>query len=792
MNQFSDFLRSHPDYTVRHRLLKGAIPIGKCLLCLLLLNGLVWGQDLDKLVGDARIPWHITADELNFDETNQVYIASGNVVIAQMEKKIVADQVVFDHKQMTAQASGHVIMTIGKDVIAADKLEIDLNTEQGSLQNGSLFLHKENFHIRGNQISRTGPDRYQIDKASLTTCDGETPAWKITGRNLNITIEGYGYAQHAVFWIKNVPILYTPFIAFPVKSKRQTGLLPPQMGTSSRKGFHYNQPLFWAINDHSDATFYNHYMQERGNKFGAELRYIAGPQTRGTLMLNYLEDDKVDDGEGDNSDDWGYDDSLDETTTTDDDFLRPNHERYWFRMKHDQYLPWGFSAKLDLDVVSDQDYLKEFKSGYSGYNEGDNYFNAEFSRDLDDYNDPIRLNRLNISRNWSRLNLNAEFRWYDNVIKRQLEDRDTTVQRLPFIRLDAPKKRLGKSWFYTSMRNEYTYFYRQDTDTSNSVLEDHRLDIFPRIFLPLDWKNYLTLEPSVGYRATGWQVTAYEEPPTDQDDNDSYFRQLPDYQLDLTTEFYRIFTAQGESIDRVKHSVKPRIVYSYVPEEDQTELPKFDSIDRIEKENKLTYSLTNLVTLRSSHKPKNPNTKAAELPEYHYHQALRLFLEQSYDFNEAAEDNPAEWQNTETQEPFSPVYGRLEFTPEKYVSILADGEWSPYKDALISHSVAAKLSDQRGDQLNLEYRYKDDLDNIDQEGLESFYAKLNLVVNDALAFTAEYENDLYKDKEILTSVGGVYKAQCWSFRLTFTREEDEEKYDFMIGLHGLGELESGI
>ena len=792
MNQFNDFLRPHADYAGRNRLLKGVFSIVAILLCQLLLNHIAWGQDFDALMGDAHFPWHITANELNFDETNQVYIATGNVVISKMDKKIVADQVYFDHKKMTATATGHVVMTVDQDIITADQLEIDLNTEQGSLQNGSFFLHKENFHIRGNQILKTGPDSYQADKASLTTCDGKTPAWKITGRNLNITIEGYGYAQHAVFWIKNVPVFYTPFIAFPVKSKRQTGLLPPQMGISSRKGYYYNQPLFWAINDHMDATFYDHYMQERGNKLGAELRYIAGPQTRGALMLDYFEDHKVDDGEGSNSEDWGYDDSLDESDGRDSDILRPNRDRYWLRMKHDQRLPWQFSAKLDLDVVSDQDYLKEFKSGYSGYTDTDDYFNDEFYRDLDDYNDAVRLNRLNISRNWSRFNLNSEFRWFDNVISRQQDERDTTVQRLPFVRLDAPKQQLSNSPFYFNMRNEYTHFYRQDTNTPNRVLEDHRFDIYPRVFLPLDWKNYGTIEPSMGYRATAWQVIDEEEPLEDHDDQDRHFRQLPDYRVDLSTEFYRIFNTQSDSIDRVKHTVRPRFIYTYVPEEDQSDLPNFDVIDRIEKENILTYSLTNLITYRSNRGSKSQNNAAAKRPKYHYQQVLRLFLEQSYDFNEAAEDDPAEWQNTKTQEPFSPVYGRLELTPEAYVSLLADGEWSPYDSAMISHSVAANLWDNRGDRLTVEHRYQDEIDHLNQEGIESIYAKLGLTVNQTLSFTAEYEKDLYADKEILASLGGLYKAQCWSFRLTFTREDDDEKIEFMIGLHGLGEFESGL
>ena len=63
-------------------------------------------------------------------------------------------------------------------------------------------------------------------------------------------------------------------------------------------------------------------------------------------------------------------------------------------------------------------------------------------------------------------------------------------------------------------------------------------------------------------------------------------------------------------------------------------------------------------------------------------------------------------------------------------------------------------------------------------------------MTEALSATAEYEKDLYEDNHLLTSIGALYKAQCWSFQLTYTREEKDDKYDFMIGFHGLGKIES--
>jgi LPS-assembly protein len=754
------------------------------VLCLLLLfYGTVWGQNLGSVPEEDPFPWHITADELSFDETHQVYIATGNVVISKMDKQITADTVHFYHKKMEARAAGHVIMSVGRDLITADSLQIDLETEKGTLHNGSVFLRQENFHIKGNEIVKTGQDSYHVDKASLTTCDGEKPAWKITGRNLNVTIEGYGYANHAVFWVKNIPVFYTPFIAFPVKSKRQTGLLPPQFGTSSRKGFEYNQPLFWAINDSIDATFYDHYMDRRGNKLGAEFRYVTSPLSKGSLMMDYLDDDKVDDNAEGNHD-WGYDDKPDE------DVLRTNRDRYWFRMKQDQALPWRFSAKTDLDIVSDQDYLKEFKSGYTGYDDTEDYYNAKFNRDIDDYNDPIRLNRLNINRNWSTFNLNAEFRWYDDVISRQQGDRDTTVQRLPFIQLNASKQQLGSSLFYGSMANEYTYFYRENTDTSNGVTRDHRVDVYPRIYLPLSWKNYFTLEPSMGLRGTYWQVVDHEDPDDDTDNDKTFHRELMDYQLDLSTEVHNILNTDSDRIDRYKHSVSPRIVYTYIPEEDQSPYPDFDAMDRIGKRNRLTYSLTNLFTYRSRFKKKNSVEEETIDPEFHYQRFLRLYLEQSYNLSTVDEDDFSAWEYQETRKSFSPIFGRLELTPGNTITLEADAKWSTYENALISRNFSTTLWDRRGDQLSLEHRYRQKIPDIDQEGLKSAYAKLLISMTETLSATVEYEKDLNEDHHILTSIGALYKAQCWSFQLTYTREEKDERYDFMIGFRGLGEIES--
>ena len=400
---------------------------------------------------DPDEPWHIVADEISQEKGTGVYVAHGNVVITKQGKRLTADRVRFDEKKDLLNAHGHVMLTSGRDLLTGEAMALNLSSETGIITNGTVFLSQNHFYIQGETIHKTGKDTYEVDRAVATTCDGPNVDWRLTGRKLNITIEGYGYATHAALWAKRVPVMYTPVLVFPVKIKRQSGLLPPQIGQSERKWQEYEQPFFWAINDSSDATFYLHHMARRGTKFGVEYRYVLDEKSKGTVMVDALYDKKTDEGPVSDSE-WGY---------TEDSLLRPNNDRYWLRMKHDQILDNGVAVKLDLDMVSDQDYLKEFKGGYTGFDQTDLYFAEAFGRDLDEYDDTMRLNTLTVNKSWSSFSLNASTIWYDDVVKRRQGLTDTTLQQLPKVEFDASRQQFFDTPFYLALDSDYTHFYRE-------------------------------------------------------------------------------------------------------------------------------------------------------------------------------------------------------------------------------------------------------------------------------------------------------------------------------------------
>lgn len=699
------------------------------------------------------LPWEIRADVVEYDPKERAYIARDGVTIAREGVRLSADRVRFHPDTRVAAAEGHVILAAGGDILRGERLEVDLDDQTGTLHDGELFFRESHFYIRGETIEKVGPDAYRAYRASLTSCAGDRPDWKITARRVDVTVDGYGTLRHGALWARRLPVFYTPFFFFPVKTERQTGLLTPTFGVSDRRGVEYAQPLFWAMDDQADATFYEHYMSDRGHRAGAEFRYLLDGRSKGTLMADYLHDRQIDDGTSD-AGLYGY---------TDDAELRPNHDRYWIRGRLDQALPADFQGRLDLDVVSDQDYLREFQRAFAGFDDSQTFFRDQFGRELEDVTDPVRANRLSATRIGTETSLHAEFLWYDNVINRRWRDSDDTLQRLPLVTFNRIKRPVAGTPLFWNLDTQYTYFYRQDGGRA------HRADFLPRLYWPRRLGEVLFLEPSAGFRETLWYMDEFDAGDAAEADRLRH-RESPDFRVDLFTELARRFP--GEEGRSLIHAVRPQLTYRYVPDQDQDDLPLFDPLDRIERRNRFTLSLVNSLTGETEGGPSR--------------RLARLELEQSVDmerfdpeddllaFDDAGRTRP------EAGERLSPLYGGLELSPTDWLSLFGDAEWSHAETRFVSRNIAASLSDRRGGRLFVEHRYTRGV-------TESLYANLRAVLTPAWRAFAEYERNLLAHATLKTGLGARYMAGCWSLDLRYTRsEENNTSVGFVINLNGLG------
>ena len=735
-----------------------------CIALFFILNTAILAHASPNMGGTTQDnpdkPWHIAADEISYDQKLDQYIANGHVTITKETKRMSADFVRFVHKSMTAYASGHVVMTAGDDVLTGASLEMNLANETGTLYEGTIFIKENHFYIRGDKLQKIGDKSYSADAASVSSCDGDAPDWKITGKNMTVTIEGYGTIQDAALWAKQVPVMYSPYMVFPALVNRQSGFLIPETGYSQRNGLDFSQPFYWAINDQSDATAFLEYIANRGDRMGAEYRYILDPESKGVIMLDYLSDRQVDNGTPSSTANWGY---------TGDNVDRPNTDRYWFRMKDDQSLPFGFTAKLDLDIVSDQDYLREFEGNYMGFAESNMAFSKAFGRSLDDYNDTVRTNQLTISKYWPGYSLNTQVLWYDDIIARETGTPDTNIQSLPSVEFFGSQKYLYQTPLMFDTDMQATDFYSKDGERGQ------RMDLYPRLYYPWQYQQYFTIEPSVGVRETAWYAENNQNGTVDT--SPFMNRSMYDVRLDCSSELYNVYQIDGDKIDRIKHIIMPQISYSYIPDYNQSSLPYFDNIDRIQQQNLVTFSLTN--TFISKSKP--PEDAADRSPEspppYSYNEFLRFLIEQSYGVDQSVQPQPAG--------SVFPLYSEIQFQPYKFLELQADAEWSYNDTSFISKNIGAMVSDSRADRIFVEYRNE-------AGNTESVYTNVLLSLTEQLKAYTDFEQDIQDGQRIETGFGIRYQSQCWALDVRYVDELADQQYLFQISLSGLGGLGSGV
>ncbi len=66
----------------------------------------------------------------------------------------------------------------------------------------------------------------------------------------------------------------------------------------------------------------------------------------------------------------------------------------------------------------------------------------------------------------------------------------------------------------------------------------------------------------------------------------------------VASEIEKIYNLNWEPVEKLKHTIEPFVTYSYVPNLDQSSLPLFDEIDRIEGRSLITYGATSRIFLK--------------------------------------------------------------------------------------------------------------------------------------------------------------------------------------------------
>ncbi len=189
-------------------------------------------------------------------------------------------------------------------------------------------------------------------------------------------------------------------------------------------------------------------------------------------------------------------------------------------------------------------------------------------------------------------------------------------------------------------------------------------------------------------------------------------------------------------------------------------MPYFDSVDRIEKENNITWYLTQRFTTRKTDQ-NNINT---------YHELAWIRFYQTYDINKQRDDN---------NRPFSDISFEGELTISKYLVLDSQLDYNPYDHHFTSNESGVTLSDLRGDSIHAEYRYKRGIS-------ESVLGVIKIMITDYLSTYYSHEQDLSNNISIESKIGLELKRACWSLITSISDTKDDKAITILIKLHGIG------
>lgn len=727
--------------------------------------------------------WRIKADKLSAEHDAEILEAEGNVVLWRGEDSLKADYARYYRSTGWVYLRGTVRMQWGNDTLSAEEAEFDLRSGTGWLTNGEIFLAAENLYFMGERIEKNEGDTYKFKKATITTCDDRPGSWSLDVDEGEVTLEGYAWLWKPVFNIMDQPVIASPLLILPAKAKRQSGLLLPEMGTSSRLGFHWNQPIFWAIDEESDATFYEHWMSDRGFMQGIEYRNTPDTDTKGVWRFDFLYDRKTASSESDENG------QFDE-----DGLTRANHTRYWWRSKFDgTLLDPRWKTKLDIDWVSDQNYLREFSSGLQGFDRDDAMFTDEFGRDLDDKDDLTRESTLVVTRDWDKVGFAARAQWTRDLNHQngnRERSKDPSLQRLPELHAFVWKDRLFSSPVEWDMNMSAGYYWRE-YGTKGS-----RFEARPTISLPLQAKG-VSVIPTLGLRGTLYTVDRYENQEYETDSKTTS-RAIPDFNLSTFTEASKVYTlgsnnelvvdeehAGDSQWTKIRHAVQPRVDYDWRPQVSQRDKPFYDDLDRLAAQNEITYSLTNVLDRkRETVAPLGDDKEGAAL-RIDYLEFLRVRLEQSYDMREANRDDQ---RATYERRPFSDILAEATFNPEKWVWFTTRAFYSPYIGELTEwdQSVTAEYEGRIRGQLGYNYlRSIDEYKRQAREQIRQYRFAVDLTISDRWSTGFIYRSNQVTGEDLEKTIKATYTHQCWNVTFSYTKTPHEDRFEWSVALAGV-------
>ena len=515
---------------------------------------------------------------LEQEKDGAIYKLRGQAEVHYGTYVLYGDQITYNSDTGDAEATGNVVLDGGPndEHVQANHGTYNTRSEVGKFENvvgtigvqikGKQFLltSANPFYFTGKVVEKTGPNHYLVHHGTVTTCQLPKPKWQFNASQVVVDVTGDAKLYNSTFRIEGVPIFFFPFATHPVERQRKSGLMVPNIGNSSRKGFVLGESVYWAIDRTMDVTLGAEYFSKRGWAPQGEFR--ARPSERSFLDLDFL-------------------------TVLDRGLVQPDGT------KTDQ---GGANVRLNAESI----FLKNFRA-VASIDYLSSYvfrlaFNEVFTQAV---NSEVKSQAFlsNTTRGYSYNLLTQRYQNFESTATGDV----ITILHAPSLELSGIERPIGRSPFHWSYDVTAEGLSRREPSFHTGTLVG-RFDFHPRLSLPLMLRGW-SFRSEVGLRNTIYTQRLIPSSPVGTALSDAIDRR--DAEGTLAIRPPGLERVYGRELwgRKWKHVIEPRASYHYVTGVNNfANILRFDARDILSNTNEVEYGMVNrLYAKRTSAPPEN-------------------------------------------------------------------------------------------------------------------------------------------------------------------------------------------
>lgn len=668
-----------------------------------------WYDDLatnNPSADPETAPIIIHADRIQGHQDQEVE-AFGNVELRKPDQALFAEHLIYKPPEDEVFAENKVRVEQKGNIVTGPELRLQLETNQGYMNQPAYELTGTHARGAGDKLLFQGENKYRAENATYTTCPVGQDDWFLHAGDINIDRNTQiGTAHHAYIEFKGVPLLYSPWIQFPLNNQRKSGLLTPSFGSTGNSGAEFKLPFYWNIAPEYDATIAPRIMAKRGMQVATEFRYLQ-PTYTGNSQIEFLPNDQI-----------------------------TNTNRVALNIQHMHNLGSGWTGLLNVQKVSDDNYFRDLSTQLTSTS-------------------TVNLPREGV------LNYNGGG-WWNFAARIQrfqtLQDPLATVatpyHRTPQLTLNGLKQNI----FGTDMgfSSEFVDF-NNPTPTADHP-DGKRLTFYPSVSLPLS-NSYAYITPKLGVHTTRYSLDNNQTTLPDTT------RTLPIFSLDSGMVFERDADLMGQTYVQ---TLEPRLYYLNVPYRDQNLIPNFDTAeadfnfaqmfsenhftgsDKINDANQVTAALTTRIL--------EPDSGM---------ERIRAAIGQRYYFaDQQVTLTPSTPVRTTKTSDFLAAFS-AQITPAWTVD--TGWQYNPDSQQTQKASMGARYQPEPGKVLNMAYRFTrgDALRGI--QGVEQVDLSAQWPISGKISGLARWNQSIL-DSTLVEGLAGIeYNGGCWALRTVIHR-----------------------